>query len=328
MSAKDDSWQVKWTFLINQIGGLIVTKGKKMVIMNVEAMRNVKKQFDKYMKTVESMKNQYEVVVSTSLPGEERIFWPSQDVQFYIRNGDEKIHSTGNSKVIQEILNVSGEPVNTDVPDMDFWMYDKFEYQLDSFNYVDRSKQLNSDYKVDVPELVKKYQYQQAQAFEAKEEWYLLKFLFIASYFHNLEGSGTIMGGIPKGLKIKCSCGDLIEQRWMLKGILEFPEYNHKHQYYLSISEMCINCGTIMCLYRDKAIDTEAFFIPMRMFANFLVPSWKYSLQNVDLVAGWHDMFKRAASKDMERFQKLYSQDIIKFGTFLQNMEKQSNKQN
>lgn len=321
MSTQDDSWQVKWQFLINQIGTLIAKKGMKIVLMNVEAMRNTKKQFDKYMKTCQSVKDKYEIVVSTGLPGEERIFWPSQDVQFYIRDGDERIHATGNSQVIQEVLNTSKEPINTDVPDMDFWKYDKLTFHLDTFNYVDESKLFEEDFKLNLPQLLKKYQYQQTNEFEAKDNWYLLKFLFIGSYFQNLEGFGDLIGGIPKGLKIKCSCGDIIDLRWTLKGILEFPEYNHKHEYYLSISETCENCGTIICIYRERAVDTDAFFIPMRMFANFLDPSWNYSLKNMDLVAGWHDMFKRAASKDMERFQKLYSQDIIKFGTFLQGTE-------
>lgn len=46
------------------------------------------------------------------------------------------------------------------------------------------------------------------------------------------------------------------------------------------------------------------------------------------MVVAWQDIFKRAASKDMERIQKLYPQDVIKFGMFLQKMEKKFNKQN
>ena len=59
---------------------------------------------------------------------------------------------------------------------------------------------------------------------------------------------------------------------------------------------------------------------------NFLDPSWNNDIDNVDIVAGWQEIFKRAASKDMERIQRLYPQDIIKFGIFLQEMEQKFKK--
>lgn len=326
MSAQDDSWQVKWTFLINQMKHLIAKKGKKIVLINVEVMKNLKKQFEKYMKTCESVKNQFEVVVSTSLPGEERIFWPYQDVQFYIRDGDEKIHATGNSKVVQEVFNASDEPINTDIPDIDFWKHNKFIYHLDSFRYVDESRLFDKNFSLNLPQLIEKHQYQQTQELENKEYWYLLKFLFIGSYYQNLEGFGDLLGGVPKGLKIKCSCGDIVDQRWRLKGILEFPQYNHKQEYYLSISEICENCGTIMCIYRDRSLKIKDYFIPLRIFMNFLDLNWNYDFDNIDIVAGWQEIFKRAVSKDIERIQGLYPQDIIKFGMFLQEMERKFNK--
>lgn len=98
-----DSWLVKWKFIINQISDIVSKKGKKMYIINVKADINPKRQFEKYQDTCESVKRIYEAVVTTGLPGEERIFWPSQDVQFYIREGVEKVHSTGNAKVISQI---------------------------------------------------------------------------------------------------------------------------------------------------------------------------------------------------------------------------------
>ena len=46
--------------------------------------------------TCEIVKGIFEAVVTASLPGEERIFWPYKDVQFYIIIGKQKIHSTSN----------------------------------------------------------------------------------------------------------------------------------------------------------------------------------------------------------------------------------------
>jgi len=36
--------------------------------------------------------------------GEERIFWPFKDAQFYIREGEEKVQSTGNFNNIKQII--------------------------------------------------------------------------------------------------------------------------------------------------------------------------------------------------------------------------------
>ncbi len=134
------------------------------------------------------------------------------------------------------------------------------------------------------------------------------------------------MGGVPKGLKIKCDCGKIIDLKWRLKGIFEFPEYNHKHQYYLSLSELCENCGSIMCIYSDRNLDINGYFPPMRIFMNFLSPDWNYMITNLDIIAGWHAIFKIAASKDMNRFEQLYPQDTVKFGTFISEMSKKYNK--
>jgi len=102
----EEDWIIKWKFLIDKISHLIKRDGKEIVILNVEAQIDSKRQFEQYQKTCESVKDRLEAVVTTSLPGEERIFWPYQDVQFYIKEGVEKIQSTGNLLVIQEILNL------------------------------------------------------------------------------------------------------------------------------------------------------------------------------------------------------------------------------
>lgn len=101
----EEKWILKWKSLIDIISHLIERDGKEMVILNVEAQIDSKRQFEQYQKTCGSVKDRFEAVVATSLPGEERIFWPNQDVQFYIKEGVEKIQSTGNFEIIQEILN-------------------------------------------------------------------------------------------------------------------------------------------------------------------------------------------------------------------------------
>ena len=274
------------------------------------------------MATVKKVKKKIEVVVTTSLPGEERIFWPFKDVQFYIRVGEEKVGTTGNPQALQEILNFSEEPITTDYPDMEFWKYRNILYQLDNFNYVDESKLFDKDFSLNLPELLKKYPYQQTHDFENKPFWYLLKFLFIGSELQNLEGFGDLSGGIPKGIKIKCYCGELLEKRWILKGIFRFPDYNFKTEYYLRISEPCKRCETIVCIYRDRALDLENFFVPIRVFLNFLDPKWNYDMESVDMVVSWQKIFQQAALKDMEKIQKVYSEDLIKLGMFLQDMER------
>jgi len=95
---------VKFEFLIQRLGALVFQEGKELVLINVEVERNPKKQFDKYMQTVELVRNKVECVVSTSLPGEERIFWPFYDVQFYIRDDKEAISFTGNPEIINKVF--------------------------------------------------------------------------------------------------------------------------------------------------------------------------------------------------------------------------------
>lgn len=102
----EEDWIIKWKFLIDKISYLIEKNGRKMVIFNVEAQIDSKRQFEQYRKTCESLKDRFEAVVTTSLPGEERIFWPYQDVQFYVKDDVERIQSTGNLEVIQEIFNL------------------------------------------------------------------------------------------------------------------------------------------------------------------------------------------------------------------------------
>ncbi|MFX1296464.1 MAG: hypothetical protein ACFFD2_16615, partial [Promethearchaeota archaeon] len=133
----NEVWMAKFQFLIDRLGALISQEGKKLVLINVEAEKKPKKQFDKYMQTVEFVRDKVECVVSTSLPGEERIFWPYYDVQFYIRDDKEAISSTGNPEVIQRVFSYGTQDINTTLPGMDFWAGKRFVYELDITDYVD-----------------------------------------------------------------------------------------------------------------------------------------------------------------------------------------------
>ena len=95
---------VKWEYIIEKISRLISAEGKKIVVFNVKAERDAERQFEKYQNTCETVKDIFEAVVTASFPGEERIFWPFKDAQFYIREGEEKVQSTGNFENIKQII--------------------------------------------------------------------------------------------------------------------------------------------------------------------------------------------------------------------------------
>ncbi|MFX1506810.1 MAG: hypothetical protein ACFFDC_11970 [Promethearchaeota archaeon] len=101
------SWKEKWVGVLNIIGKYLEQSGMKMMVINIDARPDIKEQYEMYMATVEDMKGRREVVVTTGLPGEERIFWPYEDVQFYIREGEEKVHSTGNPDILEELFQTS-----------------------------------------------------------------------------------------------------------------------------------------------------------------------------------------------------------------------------
>ena len=47
MTERDDSCQVKWTFLITRIKEIIAQKGQEIIVMNIEAMMDAREQFEK-----------------------------------------------------------------------------------------------------------------------------------------------------------------------------------------------------------------------------------------------------------------------------------------
>jgi len=98
------SWQEKWIGIIEKINQYLKKMGKEVVVINIDARLDTQEQYDMYMATVEGAKERMEVVVTTGLPGEERIFWSYGNVQFYIREGEEKVHFTGDLEAAHKIL--------------------------------------------------------------------------------------------------------------------------------------------------------------------------------------------------------------------------------
>jgi len=312
----DEAWKVKFEFLIQRLGDLISQEGKKMVLINMEAGADPNIQFEKYMEAVELVRNQVECVVSTSLPGEERIFWPYHDVQFYIRDNKEAISSTGNSEIIQKVFSNDTQEIKTFIPGLDYWKDKKFTYELDTTDYIDEQKLSAGEISLNSQEIIEKFGHFHTTPFENKKWWYVLKFFFIASEFNNLDGFGQLIGGIPKELKIKCECEELIDVELYWKGIFKVPEQEFEHQYYLYMSKKCEACGKQICVYRPRG----PYCPHLLVFMSHLVPQKKFKMTDIEMVSMWQDTFKRAAIKDMDQFQRVYSKDVIKFGTYIMEM--------
>lgn len=92
-----------WNIIIQKISAIIKGAGNQPKVINIDARRDPNEQYAMYMHTCEMVKGAPEVLVTTGLPGEERIFWPNQDVQFYILE-DGRVKSTGNRSMIERIF--------------------------------------------------------------------------------------------------------------------------------------------------------------------------------------------------------------------------------
>ncbi len=129
------------------------------------------------------------------------------------------------------------------------------------------------------------------------------------------------MGGIPNELKVKCQCDSLLDVELFWKGIFKVPEQDFEHQYYLYISHKCEACGETICIYRPRGPLSPHLLV----FMNHLIPDKSFKMTDTNMLVAWQDVFKKAAIKDMAKFERTYSEDIIKFGTFFQKMAKKHN---
>ena len=83
-------------------------------------------------------------------------------------------------------------------------------------------------------------------------------------------------------------------------------------------------CGDLAPVNRNEQLfleKSEDIFMPVRLYLNFLDPKWSYSFNEVDMVAIWQEIFQKAAMKDMSKIQQLFSDEIIKFGQLIEEVE-------
>ncbi|TXT62701.1 MAG: hypothetical protein BAJALOKI1v1_870002 [Promethearchaeota archaeon] len=310
----DLSWKMNYLLITFRIAQLIKEEGKKIKCINIESLLDSSKQYDIYMKTVENLKSKSEYIVCTRLPGEERIFWPNQDAQFYFKDADQAFHTTGNPQAIQKVKNFMGKKVNTTVPDLEFWKDKNYIYEFDDFTYINHEQRLAGIPQLGPEEVLKKYGHMQTKPFTNKEWWYIIKFFLIASSFENLEaGLPAFLGGVPNIMKIKCECNNLLDIESIIKGFFKIQDYDHEHQYYLYLSKKCSQCGKSICVYRPRG----PLFIPLIPYLSFLPLETKYDITDPEMLAAWTQIFKQAVMVNKEKFQKLYSEEIIKFGTYV-----------
>jgi len=59
---------------------------------------------------------------------------------------------------------------------------------------------------------------------------------------------------------------------------------------------------------------------------NHLAPKKSFKMTDIEMVSMWQDAFKKGAIKNMAMFERTYSEDIVKFGTFLQEMDEKYNR--
>ena len=59
---------------------------------------------------------------------------------------------------------------------------------------------------------------------------------------------------------------------------------------------------------------------------NHLAPEKNFKTTDIEMVSMWQDAFKKGAIKNMAAFERIYSEDIVKFGMFILEMGEKYNK--
>jgi len=205
---------------------------------------------------------------------------------------------------------------------IDFWKYDKIIYQLDNtryFNYSDLDKVI--DLKSYVFNKTEFYKYEKCNDFGNRDLWYLLKFFFIGSLFHHLDPKNIALfcGEVPKGLKIKCSCGSLLNDISWLKGYYEqhpfLTQFIPTHEFYIRISEKCTKCRRIILIYRPN----HGILNTLMLFFNFLNPNRNYDLYDKDIIIEWVTIVEKALLVDWKAVSCHYLQDKLRFYSLIEN---------
>jgi len=204
---------------------------------------------------------------------------------------------------------------------IDFWKYDKIIYQLDNTKYLDYN---DLDKVIDLKsyalEKVRFHKFEKCNNFGNRELWYLLKFFFIGSLFHHLDPKNFALfcGEVPKGLKIRCSCGSLLSDIYWLKGYYEqhpfLTQFIPIHEFYIRVSDKCPRCKSIVLIFRTS----HGILNTLMLFFNFLNPSRNYELYNKDIIIGWVAIVEKALLMESEMVCYHYSPDILKFYSLIE----------
>lgn len=198
---------------------------------------------------------------------------------------------------------------------LEFWTNKDIVFKVDNEEYVDMDefykKKDSSKY---LDKIVKKNKFESGLEFDKKEYWYLIKFFFINSEFHDIDPSGvSILNlGVPSKLKIKCNCGNLLKDFKWLKGYCPPPfaqtMQNNvpEHEYSLRISKPCPSCNSVMCIYRPKG----GIYTPLMIFLNFLLPSQKFEIIDPSIFMQWLMIISKVV--ELKGITDFFYEDFLK----------------
>jgi hypothetical protein len=218
---------------------------------------------------------------------------------------------------------------------LDFWKNKNIIYASDTENYFNpyetKIKKIGN-FTNSIEKISEKYGTAKINILDKRDYWFLLKFFFIKSTYRNVnpETKGLandisipLIAGIPKGIKIKCECGNILDDKFFLRGNFKVPQgipaNIKKHDFYLRISNFCNECGKCYVIYRPKSTIYSALF----PFLNFLFPQNNYDLKdNVGQVFHWMTILVDAIYLNKLAMYRLYYDDIIHYWNFVKNNQR------
>lgn len=211
-----------------------------------------------------------------------------------------------------------------DVP-IDFWKKN-LVYQIDDTLYFDMGKYLTPK-KIFTKQILTEHKFEKCKDFQKGNLWFLIKFFFMGSRFHLINPSKyiiSVIGGVPQALKIKCKCGNVLNDRLWLKGYFNYSTFLtqisylgsrfSEHEFYFRISEECPKCKRNICIYRPK----RGAIFPLMLYVDSSVPDYyklkiNYDFSNMNIVSGWCHIIEKIFTSNSEKKLKFYYVDIKNF---------------
>lgn len=307
-SNEKEFWKVSFKYMMDQMGKLLGKEGKSLHAYNVDAHWDQKSQYFTFMDTVDKLKDKDDCIVTSSLPGGERIFWPYYDTQFFIRDKEERIYFKGNSEIIRNVLDIPEKRIHRIIPKLEFWKEHSFSYHVDTTKYK-KPKDGSAAGSSVAEAIVNQYKSMQTKPFINTEWWYMLKFFFMASWYGELDEGAEFIGAVPKDLKIQCECEQLVNIDYILRALFKIQEFDVEHDYCLYVGEECEECGTTMCIYRPKA----ELCTPLTPFMNFLTDN-DHQMKDEKILMMWHFILAEATLRgEREKVEDIYGEDMAKY---------------